>query len=77
MPRPATAALFLLAASSLLAQNEAATPSCCSEAAAAPLPPLPADATAKERWLRRIHDDAPNDASNLFLSSRYIDCITF
>ena len=70
---PRTAAALLLIAAPLLAQHTDATPSCCSEATVTPLPPLPADATAKERWLRRIHEDAPDDASNLFLSSRYID----
>ena len=73
MPRTLATVLLLFPPAALLAQHEAPTASCCSEANATPLPPLPADATDKERWLRRIHDDAPNDASNLFLSSRYID----
>ena len=31
---------------------------------------LPADATDKERWLRRLHDEAPRDSANVFLSTR-------
>jgi len=48
-------------------------PSCCSAAVRVPLPPLAADATAKERWLRTIHDESADDAANIFLSTRYID----
>ena len=31
------------------------------------------DATAKERWLRRIHDEADRDPENVYLSSHYLD----
>lgn len=45
---------------------------CCDPPA--PLPPLPETATAKERWLRRLHDEAEADeAPNIYLSTRYID----
>ena len=56
----------------LFGQEPATQPSCCAEPAA-PLAPLPADATDKERWLRRIHDEAGRDAANVFLSARDID----
>jgi len=54
-------------------QTPAPPPCCCCAAEKKPLPPLPADATDKERWLRRIHDEAPDDSPNIFLSTRYID----
>jgi hypothetical protein len=56
-----------------LTPQSQAPPPCCCAAEKTPLPPLPADATDKERWLRRIHDEAPDDAANIFLSTRYID----
>ncbi len=55
----------------LLAQQPEAG-SCCAETDAA-LPPLPATATAKERWLRRLHDEAPADARNPFLSNGLVE----
>ncbi|HEX6810588.1 MAG TPA: CRTAC1 family protein [Planctomycetota bacterium] len=61
---------FLFAA--LPAQQAAGVLPCCSTGHDVELPPLPADATARERWLRRIHDGSADDASNVFLSRRYI-----
>jgi hypothetical protein len=61
------AAVGLLLAVSLCAQQPE-PPSCCAEPDGV-LPPLPATATAKERWLRRLHDEAPADAGNPFLSN--------
>jgi hypothetical protein len=55
----------------LLSAQQSAPP-CCTEASAAALPPLPPGATSKERWLRRIHDEAAADGRNGFLSTRYI-----
>ncbi|MCA8948529.1 MAG: hypothetical protein KDE27_03455, partial [Planctomycetes bacterium] len=54
------------------ASTGAAAASCCAEEHVE-LAPLPADASDKERWLRRIHDEAPDVASNVFLSTRYLD----
>ncbi len=62
------ALLVVLSATSLTAQ---ATPSCCSEEHVE-LAPLPATATAKERWLRRIHDEADQHPENIFLSTHYL-----
>ena len=47
-----------------VAAQEPDLESCCAEERPA-LAPLPADATEKERWLRRIQDEAPADASNV------------
>lgn len=47
-------------------------PSCCATSVAA-LPPLPPDASPKETWLRRIHDEAEQVPTNLYLSSRYLE----
>jgi hypothetical protein len=58
------AAVALLFAAAVCAQQP--EPSCCAEPDA-PLPPLPATATAKERWLRQLHDDAAA-GGNPFLS---------
>jgi len=63
--------LALLLQSPSLAQHDNET-SCCAEERPV-LAPLPADATEKERWLRRIHDEAPADASNPYLSARYLE----
>lgn len=54
------------------AQTQLPVPSCCAEKDA-PLPPLPPDATAKERLLRRIHEEANQDKANIYLSTKYID----
>ena len=67
---PATLLALLLQAP-MLAQHDEAK-SCCAEERPV-LEPLPSDATEKERWLRRIHDEAPADASNPYLSDRYLD----
>lgn len=45
---------------------------CCAEADA-PLPPLPDDATPLERALHRIHTEREHDATNIYLSQRYVD----
>jgi hypothetical protein len=68
-----TAGLTTGLTAGLTAQQAAAPPPCCCDTDAVALPPLPADATAKERWLRRLHDDAASDAGNVFLSRHYID----
>jgi len=47
--------------------------SCCSEAEGVALPALPTDATAKERWLRRIHDERDADEANIYFSDRYVE----
>ncbi len=62
--------LALLLQAPLLAQHDE-KPCCAQERPV--LAPLPADATEKERWLRRIHDEAPDDASNIYLSARYVE----
>jgi hypothetical protein len=62
--------LALLLQAPMSAQHDEA--SCCAEERPV-LAPLPSDATEKERWLRRIHDEAPADASNIFLSVRYLE----
>ncbi|MFY9342245.1 MAG: CRTAC1 family protein [Planctomycetota bacterium] len=66
---PAAAAVAIAGAA--LAQQPI-DPSCC-ELPAVLLPPLGADATDKETWLRRIHDEAGTHAENLFLSTRHVD----
>ncbi|MEQ1632844.1 MAG: VCBS repeat-containing protein, partial [Planctomycetota bacterium] len=63
--------LILFTASLPLCAQEAEAPCCHDEHPV--LLPLPADATDKERWLRRIHDEAPLDAANIYLSTRYLD----
>src|SRR5436190_4262179 len=67
----------LVAAATAQSPAPAAAPAppacCCCAAEKTPLPPLPADATDKERWLRRIHDEAPDDGKNVYLSTRYLD----
>jgi hypothetical protein len=73
MPRLPLAATLLVCASIGQQPTDPEPASCCSEAAVAPLPPLPADATAKERWLRRLHDEADAATDNIFLSQRYVD----
>ncbi|MCU0867235.1 MAG: CRTAC1 family protein [Planctomycetes bacterium] len=72
MPRLPLAATLLVCASIGQQPTDPEPASCCSEAAIAPLPPLPADATAKERWLRRLHDEAEDATDNIFLSQRYV-----
>lgn len=64
-------AAFLWLVAGLCAQQPA--PGHCCDDQAAPLAPLPPTATAKEAWLRRIHDEAQTHEANLFLSTRYID----
>ncbi|MGE3174251.1 MAG: CRTAC1 family protein [Planctomycetota bacterium] len=65
----AAAAAVLLTAPAVLAAPQD-LPSCCSEPHAV-LAPLPASATDKERWLRRLID-APHDR-NIFLSTGHLD----
>lgn len=48
------------------------THSCCDDEEVE-LAPLGADATAKERWLRRIHDERDADPQQAFLNRRYVD----
>ncbi len=73
--RPLAAPLLaftgLLPSASLEAQHEAAAPCCAEEHAT--LLPLPADATDKERRLRRIHDEAVDCEWTRYFSSRYLD----
>jgi hypothetical protein len=64
--------LIVLVATVPLRSQQEPEASCCHEEHPVLLP-LPSDATDKERWLRKIHDDAPNDASNIYLSTRYLD----
>lgn len=51
------------------------THSCCDEADVE-LAPLPDDATAKEKWLRRIHDERGADPQQSFLNRRYVDALS-
>lgn len=65
--------LPLLLAAVVAAAPKAQEASCCSEAHAA-LAPLPSDATDKERWLRRLHDEASTQQrQNIYLSTHYLD----
>ncbi|MBL9076741.1 MAG: CRTAC1 family protein [Planctomycetes bacterium] len=66
----ASAACLIAAAASR--GQEPAPPPCCATPSPA-LAPLPTNATAKEAWLRRIHDGAATDRSNVYLSPSYID----
>jgi hypothetical protein len=66
-------AVFILCAGALVAQEAGQSPVCCTVTVPSVLPPLPATATIKERWLRRIHDEARADGRNEFLSARYVE----
>ncbi len=53
--------------------QEPQQPASCCALGTAPLPPLPANASEKEIWLRRIHDDVEKDEQNIFLSKHCLD----
>src|SRR5688572_14598496 len=60
---------LLLASALLVVQETSEKPACCADPAA-PLQPLPEDATEKEKWLRRLHDEACRQPGNVYLLAR-------
>lgn len=72
MKRPVFTIFSALLSTIVYAQKPEKSLSCCKDATEPQLQLLPLDATEKERWLRRIHEEADKDSSNIFLSDHYI-----
>ncbi|MSR39993.1 MAG: hypothetical protein EXS02_14280 [Planctomycetes bacterium] len=72
MRRPVFAIFSALLSTIVHAQKPEKSLSCCKDAAEPQLQLLPLDATEKERWLRRIHEEADKNSSNIILSDHYI-----